>query len=329
MARGEVERKGTRQRRAQQQAAEQGRPAGGRRAFGYSRDGKTIVESEAKHIRAAYAAVLQGASLKGITQQWNDLGLKSTAGNDWRRVNLRSMLLNPRYAGLRTYRGEVVGPAIWEPVIDPATHEAAVALLTMPERRTTLTTARKYLLPGLVFCWKCGSDCATGHTQHGKRIYVCRAKKCISRKAEPVDELIEGIVIARLSRPDAADLLTTSNSPDVSIYRAQAASIRERLDDLATALEGGVLTLTAVRKSSDRLHEELGKVEAKIRDASHADVLTPLVDAADVAEVWSTLDLHQKRAVIETLMRITLLAPERGTQVFDPETVQIAWKDHA
>ena len=35
VARGEIERKGARQKRAQQQAAEQGKPAGGRRPFGY------------------------------------------------------------------------------------------------------------------------------------------------------------------------------------------------------------------------------------------------------------------------------------------------------
>ena len=30
------------------------------------------------------------------------------------------------------------------------------------------------------------------HTRHGKRVYVCRARKCISRKADPVDALIAG-----------------------------------------------------------------------------------------------------------------------------------------
>src|SRR4029079_15515598 len=66
VARGEVERKGARQKRAQQQAAQQGRPAGGRRPFGYASDGMIVNEHEAKHIRSAYAELLQGASLKGI-----------------------------------------------------------------------------------------------------------------------------------------------------------------------------------------------------------------------------------------------------------------------
>ena len=336
VARGEVERKGARQRRAQQQAAEQGRPAGGRRAFGYASDGMTVVEVEAEQIRQAYVEVLAGASLKGTARKWNDLGFTTTAGNPWRHDNLRSMLLNPRYAGQRTYRGEVVGPAAWPALIDAETHAAASALLTMPERRTTATTARKYLLPGLARCWKCGSDVATGHTRHGKRVYVCRANKCVSRKAEPVDVLIaggewdgeqvRGLVVERLARPDAHDLVTRSNDPAVEQLRSREASIRERLDDLATGLEEGLLTLSAVRRSSDRLRAELSTVEASLRAALRDDVLAPLVDAPDVAAAWSLCSLQRKRAVIDALMSITLDPPERGHNPFDPASVRIEWK---
>ena len=285
-----------------------------------------MVEDEAALVKDAYADLLTGASLKGIAKRWNDQGSVTTMGGPWRHDNVRGVLRNPRYAGLRSYRGEVVGPATWPAVVDEETHAAAVALLSMPERRTTSTTARKYLLPGLAYCWKCGSDVATGHTRHGKRVYVCRANKCISRKAEPVDELVEGVMVARLSRPDAADLLTNADSPDLQTLRAKEHGIRERLDDLATGLEEGILTLGAVRRSSDRLQAELTAVQAAVRNATHADVLTPLVTATDVRATWDACDLQQKRAAIEALMTITLLKPEVGTREFDPETVSIEWR---
>lgn len=326
VARGEVERKGARQKRAQQQAAQQGRPAGGRRPFGYASDGTTVNEAEAKHIRAAYQTLLEGASLKSIARYWNDRDLATTAGNPWRHDNVRGVLLNPRYAGKRTYRGEVVGPATWPALVDEDTHGAAVALLSLPERRTTATTARKYLLPAIALCWKCGSDVATGHTRHGKRVYVCRANKCISRAAQPVDELVEAVMVARLSRPDAIELLSTREAPDLAVHKAKAVAIRERLDDLATGLEEGILTLAAVRKSSDRLRAELRAVEARMHDATHADVLTPLVTADDAQVAWDACDLAQKRTAIDALMTITLLAPKRGRQEFDPHSVRIEWK---
>ncbi len=325
VARGEVERKGARQKRAQQQAAEQGRPAGGRRAFGYASDGVQLVEDEALLVKAAYRGLLAGASLKGIAKRWNEAGVTTTAGGVWRHSTVRETLKNPRYAGLRTYRGEVVGPAIWPALVDADTHATTLALLSMPERRTTSSTARKYLLPGLALCWKCGSDVATGHTRHNKRVYTCRANKCISRAAAPVDGLVERVVIARLSRPDAADLLVRDDTPDVAKHRARADVLRQRLDDLADALGYGALTLTAVRRASDRVQAELAGVEALIQDAARADVLTPLVNAQDVAAMWNAADLQQRRAVVNALMQIILLAPKRGRQTFDPETVQITW----
>lgn len=326
VARGEVERKGARQKRAQQQAAEQGRPAGGRRAFGYASDGQTIVDDEAKLVSEAFTDILAGASLKSIARSWNEKGFTTTAGNPWRHDNVRGVLKNARYAGLRTYRGAVVGKATWEALVDRDTYDAAQALLSMPERRTTASTARKYLLPGIALCWKCGSDVATGHTRHSKRVYVCRANKCLSRKAEPVDVLIEAVMIERLSRPDAIELLSEPSTPDLDQARAQAQAIRERIDNLAVGLEEGILTLGAVRKSSERLKKELAAIDAKIQNASHADVLTPLVAAEDVAAAWGMCDLKQKREAIDALMTITLLQPERGHQPFDPTSVGIDWK---
>jgi site-specific DNA recombinase len=327
VARGEVERKGVRQRRAQQQAAEQGRPAGGRRAFGYASNGGDIVEAEATLIRQAYADLLAGASLKGIARTWNELGATTTAGGTWRHDNVRGVLRNPRNAGLRSYRGEIVGPAIWEALVDRETFDAAHALLSMPERRTTATTARKYLLPGLALCWKCGSDVATGHTRHGKRVYVCRALKCISRAAEPVDDLVARVVIARLSQPDASSLLVRSQAAtDLGTSHHQAAALRQRLDDLAVGLEEGLLTLAAVRTSSERLQLELALVEDRIHAAQRVDVLTPLVATGDVGALWDGLELAQKREAIDALMTVTLLKPRGGRTTFDPATVQISWK---
>ena len=336
VARHEIDQKGDRQRRAQQQAAQLGKPAGGPRAFGYERDGMTVREDEARHLREAYRTLIQGGSLKSIAKRWNEAGVTTTRGNAWTHSTVRRTVQNARNAGLRSYRGEIVGPATWPAVVDPDTFEAVAALLSLPERRTTATTARKYILPGLALCGRCGSDMATGHTRHGKRVYVCRAGKCISRTAAPVDALVaggeiegervRGLVVERLLRPDAIDLLTAPQTDDVATHRARAQAIRERLDDLATGLEEGILTLSAVRRSSDRLRAELAAAEAKIQTATHADVLSPLVSAVDVERAWHGYDLQQQRAVVDALMTVTLLGTKMGRNRFDADTVRIEWK---
>ena len=176
----------------------------------------------------------------------------------------------------------------------------------------------------------------TGRTRHGKRTYNCRASKHLSRAAESLDALIaggtidgeetRGLVVERLSRADAADLLSEPATPDLKVHRAKAKAIRERLEDLATGLEEGVLTLASVRRSSDRLKRVLAETEAKLATATHADVIGPLVTAQDVEKAWNGCDLQQRRTVIDALMVVTLLAPKRGRQHFDPDTVAIEWK---
>jgi len=62
-----------------------------------------------------------------------------------------------------------------------------------------------------------------------------------------------------------------------------------------------------------------------LEEATH--VLAPLVAAENAAGVWEMLDISRKRAVIKTLMAVTLHSPGRGPRrPFDPTTVQVTWK---
>lgn len=383
VARHEIDQKGDRQRRAHQQAIQQGKPPGGRRLFGYSPDGLRVVDAEAALVRAAFDDVIRGASLKGIARTWNEAGATTTlcrlrddhsthecagepcelkidhsrhqcVGGAWRHDNVREVLKNPRYAGFATYKGEIVGPGRWKPIIDRDTFETVRGILSMPERRTTAESlARKWLLPGLAFCWKCGSDVATGHTVHGVRTYVCRSRKCVARAAEPIDTFIAGggvidgaeqygLVVHRFARRDIAEAFLGRQAPDLSADRALVRTLNERLADLATGMELGILTLASAQASSDRLRAELADVQARIDASQRADAAGPLAAATEgledsgqrlaaVATVWAGYDLAQRRTVIGELMRITLLSPGRGrprgqARSFNPETVRIEWK---
>lgn len=55
-------------------------------------------------------------------------------------------------------------------------------------------------------------------------------------------------------------------------------------------------------------------------------MLAPLIAAENAAEVWGALDLARQRAIIKTLMTITIRSPGKGARRgFDPATVQITW----
>jgi site-specific DNA recombinase len=322
-ARSEIDVKGDRQRRALAQAAQQGKPPPGRRPFGYNDDRITLRPSEARLVRLGYERILAGGSLRGVAREWNAAGAVTAHGGPWRPDSVRDVLLRARNAGLREYRGEVVATGTWKRIVSEETWRAVVAVLTDPARRNTPDTRRKWLLSGLAFCGHCGATVNTGRTQHGRRTYKCSATRHLARDAEPIDDLVRRVVVERLSRDDAADLLVDDDRPDVDELRSTAQTLRARLDELAGMFAAGSVTGSQLATGTERLRAELAAVERSMAHASRADVLGDLVRAAEPGKVWDGLDVDRQRAVIDVLMTVTLLPPGRGARTFDPTTVEV------
>ena len=328
VARGEIERKSARQKRANLQRAEMGTPLpGGRRAVGYAPGGAALSESEAAHIRDGYRLLLAGASLRSIAAEWNAAGFTTAVGGPWRPDAVRYTLRNPRNAAIVVHRGQEYGVGTWPAIVPEHTYRAAVALLDDPSRRTTPTTARRYLLAGLARC-HCGAPAITGRTQNGKRTYRCgQTRGHLSRAAEPVDEMVAALVVERLSRPDATDLLARPQSgPDLGALREEASALRTRLGELSDLFADGAITAAQLTRGTERARDRLATVERQMVEAGRVPVLGELVTAADVGATWEALDLDRRRAAVDTLMAVTLLPPGRGARYFDPETVRVDWR---
>jgi len=103
-------------------------------------------------------------------------------GKEWRTVTVRNLLKSPRIAGLREHQGQVIGKAVWAPIISEADHASIVALVTDPSRRTN-RAARRYLLSGLCRYSRCGSKMVTGQSRERRR-YQCRSAQISEDVAE-------------------------------------------------------------------------------------------------------------------------------------------------
>lgn len=115
---------------AKKEAAEAGRWRGGRRPFGYEKDGMTVCQDEADKVLEATNALLAGVSLRGLVTEWNAAGIQTTSGNGWTPNSLRKILRRWRNAGLIEVNGYVIGAAQW-PAIVPETQLRALRDLSL------------------------------------------------------------------------------------------------------------------------------------------------------------------------------------------------------
>lgn len=338
VARLEIEMKSDRQIRASRQAAEAGKRVGGRRPFGYEADGVTVRPAEAAAIKAGYDMLLAGVPLAEIARSWNSGGFttgqaRRKPGHEgmpspWQAYSVRMVLRNARNAGLRSYKGEIVGAAEWPAVVPESTWRASEALLTHPGRRTSPVGSAKRLLSGLARCGVCGATVhAGGGARAGIAAYRCSGSTGhFSRMAEPVDEYVAKAAIAILSLPDAADLLTDETLPDAEALSSEAMGLRARLDSLAVDFADGSLTPSQLRTATERLRQRLHEVETSMSHVGKVDKLGDLIGADNVQEVWDSKSTPERRAVIDLLMDVVIFPPGRGTRHFNSDTVKITPK---
>ena len=143
-----------------------------------------------------------------------------------------------------------------------------------------------------------------------------------------MEQFIGKLVVGRLSRADAADLVTVEETGiDVAALREEATAIRRNLEDMAGDCALGRISRAQMLKATEAGNARLAGIGTELDHAARENVLAPLAAAANAATVWDDLDLSRKRAVIKTLMSITLQSPGRGARrAFDPATVQVTWR---
>lgn len=334
VARYEVEQKGARQVAANIQRATAGKWQFSIRPYGYERINGEVVQvpAEAEILREAYSRYIAGETYYSIVQNLNVRNVPTRGGGEWSVSQLRERLTNPAYAGIRLYKGEQVAEGDWEPVISRDTWEEFKSAKKRRHTPHDFSNRTKYLLSGLALCGVCGGRLMArpayprrkdGVRAEARMSYACVSKWCVSRDLIRVDDLVERVIIARLSMKDAAAL----SRPKVELQPllVKSGNLRQRKDDLASALAEGLLTLSAVRTESMKLDNQLETLQQQISAADGDSQLGELIRSDDIAEHWhNKLTFAQRRAVVGTLMTVTI-NKQANPRVFDPKDVAIEW----
>jgi DNA invertase Pin-like site-specific DNA recombinase len=350
VAMAEVERKSARQKAAAEQMAiskDGGRPWWPQRPFGFDADRDPVTKkwwtakrnptvynkirlqpTEAKLLEQAYKDFLNGTPLYSIAARWNDAGVKTTRDNKWSGSRVRELLLLARNAGLREFRGEVVGKGTWDPIVDEDTWRAAHSRITHPARRTGPFQGRKYLLSGIARCGVCAAPVTSHISARGKRQYACNNSGCrrVSRDGVKVDEIIIDAVVGRLSRDDAVDLLRPSvDEVDINALRAERKSLHDGLTQLGKDFAAAPAEFR--QSALADIQSRLAEIEPVLNDPGKAAIFEDVIGAENVAETFDDLDLGRQRAIVDALMTITIQSVGKGTaRIFDPEAIDVVWK---
>ncbi len=312
----------------------------GRRGFGHSQDRREIVAFEAALIRDAARRVLAGETLTSIVDDWNRRGIRTTTGGPWRINALSALLIQPRLAGhADTEDGSVeVPPAI----LDRETHLRLVALRRARRRGPTRSAeegCRRYLLTGLLLCWRCGSR-LTGVPRVGTSAhphYRCPSRggggcSGVSIRADLADEAAASHCLDRLTDPAFAASVEANadglaaEQEDLVALVTEAIVTEETTEGNALSSQGGLSgpawqRLRSTVEAAMRTHSRLA---SRVLIQRQKDLVT---SAAALRQSWGSLDRIARRDVIEaTVEHFQVLSVRAARDASPLERLRPVWR---
>jgi DNA invertase Pin-like site-specific DNA recombinase len=343
IARYESEHKAQRLQLKHEELARDGKPHGGQRAFGFAVNGVDHEPAEADAIREAAERLIAGEPVYAILRDWHERDVTSPRGKRWHSTSFRHVMTSARIAGLRVYRGEVVGEATWEPIIDRATWEAVKAVFADPERRRRQGSPRKYLLTGLgLHCGRegCGAPLiarpAVKADGRSVRQYVCspppRGRGCgkITQIAEPLELYVTERLLDWLAGPGLAELLAAADSDDTSYAElaAERAATERTLDQLADWLTDGTLDQPRYLRQKARILEQLAALDRRLARRPVAPILAEISQVdTDLRAWWDAATIERRRSLVAATIEEITVGPARRTGGgFDHQRVKVRFR---
>jgi len=216
-----------------------------------------------------------------------------------------------------------VGTGSWQPLVSVDEHEAVIAVLANPARRTS-RVGRRWLLPGIATCGVCGAPVKVGGvTIRGEKrsLYNCREEPHIYRSAPPIDAMVEEIMRKRLSRKDAARLMAPRF--DTAPIIAEVAALRARLASVERDYADGLVDGRQLRDVTARIEASITEHQQSISDAEGASAVLP-----DTSGGWDSLSLDRRRMLVRAMLDVRIYRKGSEPEGCGPYGCQIQWRHH-
>ncbi len=179
-------------------------------------------------------------------------------------------------------------------------------------------------------CGRCNDGYLAGIPDARKKLtYRCKNCLSLSIRAEHVEPLLYELVAGRLAMPDAVNLLRAEqhDTAEAEKLRTERATLLARLDEIADERADGLLTGKQAQRATDRIQENLAKIEARQQDQERLRVFDGIpLGTAEVAEKIARLSPDRFRAVLDVLMAPVVMPVGKSGKIFNPDRVKPNWR---
>ncbi|MDT3395383.1 recombinase family protein [Streptomyces sp. B1866] len=303
-------------RTALEERARAGKPHGGHRRYGYTRD-QTIVEAEAEIIREVYRRFLNGESARAIAKDLHDHQITTCGGKTWHPNLVRRLLSQPYVAGIQTHNGQRVAMGTWTPIIDLGQWEEVQQMRGYRTAHSGKSTPAHYyyLLRGVVTC-TCGRR-MSGNSGSTTPYYRCN--RAVLHGEEKCTRVISAPALERFARDVALEVLEkldiTGRQPAVT-SRPQGDEQADQDDAAQLAELNGMWLAKEIPTAEYRAMRRA--IEDRIRQRQRRVVQRPVavlkgVAGPDARASWAALekaqDYERMNAVFRFLFAAVIIHP--------------------
>jgi len=244
-------------------------------------------------------------------------------GRPWNPSSVRTILVNPRYAGHAVYQGTTNGKqGTWEALVEDDVFRLVEAKLADPRRKTQQGTDRKHLGAGLFECKKCETKL---RSWSGNR-YRC-PNGCLTRAQQHIDNLVRKTIRERLARPDLAELITPAESDKTKSASEEVKRLAKRLERIEADYDAELIDGRRYKVSSQKVMAELAEARLTQARLSTRHAAASTLVAADPVAAFDSAPLMIRRNVVDALCVVKVAPTPRGRKTFDPESVAIEWRE--
>lgn len=306
------------------------------------------------------AAVLAGRSLHAIARELNAKGVRTSTGKQWTQPRVRDVVLRPRNAGL-IHHGRVDGrtesrdgrepefqivkdqdgkqvKAAWPAIVTEDEWRAVHSMLVDPSRRTNIANEPKWLLSNIALCGREGYDSKMRATSNlwrqtsknpkkprtRRANYRCRDNNHLTIDAAKTDEWIRGVVAEMVRDERIVRVLTQGNGEAVAADRERRRQLVLRLEQTERAYDDDVITGQDLKRKRERITAEMDEIDARLASDLQQTSTAKVLNAPDPGQAFLDAPLDVQRAVVRSVLTVTVLpAPKRGGTWTD-ERLQIA-----